>query len=235
MDNEQQPQITPAISKTTFIVGIAIAVIVVLAVGSGVVAYEEKQNTTTQNNLQAQINSLKGQLATAISEPTPTVNPVGTATPTPVSAPTSAQIAVAVETYLAGNPVTPLNVSTSGGKVFYGKQLLFNSTQGNVTTATYYIFSQEYVNKSGTLTTGTGSAGEYVFTLSTTGSSYAVSNVIAPKNDQSYSTWVPANALSSVDAFEGSGQTSADITATNARKQVVENQSLSAAKSYYGI
>jgi len=71
-----------------FLIGVVCALVAALAAGGGVYAYEYHQNSTNQTNLQAQVDSLKSQLATMnMASPTPTATP--TATPSSSATPTS--------------------------------------------------------------------------------------------------------------------------------------------------
>ena len=58
------------------------AIISALIVGSGVYAYERNRNTKTINDLQAQIDTLKSQVALATPTPVATVTPIVSAAPT---------------------------------------------------------------------------------------------------------------------------------------------------------
>jgi hypothetical protein len=96
MVEEQQTGSTPFF-KRPLVVGISAAVVAVLVGGGAVYVYENNQNTTSQNNLQAQINSLKTQLATATS-PTPTASPMTSDSPTATSTTTPSPVATATPT-----------------------------------------------------------------------------------------------------------------------------------------
>lgn len=87
----QPPAEVPVMPRTrrTWPVVLVVALITALVAGGGVYAYQRSQNATTVDNLQAQIDSLKIQLA---ASPTPTATPTTTAgaSPSPSASGTTA-------------------------------------------------------------------------------------------------------------------------------------------------
>jgi len=111
---DQQPIITPAPKSSAMpvITGVIVAALVALIAGASVYAYEKQQNTTDQNNLQAQINSLKTQLAAAAkATPTATATPVVSFTPTatPAVSPTANPNLQVLTASAIGNATITLN------------------------------------------------------------------------------------------------------------------------------
>lgn len=123
-----QPAPTPAVAKPSWIPYLVTALVTALVAGGGVYAYTRHQNTTDQQNLQAQIDSLKSQLASA--SPTPTATATPTASATPSASPTATSTSCA-------NHLSAVLESGSGaaGTYYYTATLTNTGTQNCTLTS----------------------------------------------------------------------------------------------------
>jgi len=80
---EEEPTVVTSSMPMLILVGVVSAIVAAALAGGLVVAYENNQNSSTQSDLQFQIDNLKSQLAAEeTATPTPTTTPTATATAT---------------------------------------------------------------------------------------------------------------------------------------------------------